>query len=227
MPLASVATEPPNAVTARCCGTAPTISALSAPRIQAGKVNGSECTFSKPAAFSLASAHATARLWASVPARRCPISVVSDSTKSKAAGSLSAFCPRLDAVTTSDSKTARRWHRCSSACRGERCHNNAQDVAHPIAPSPIYYGLAQFPPASSFETRQVAAPQDEVSDPHPSRCNLKTLMVRSASSRVSNHDRDPAGPLRSSTLTSGNGVDIFEAAYRLTGSASIRSNASK
>ena len=61
MPLASVATEPPNAVTARCCGTGPTISALSAPRIQAGKVNGSECTFSKPAAFSLASAHATAR----------------------------------------------------------------------------------------------------------------------------------------------------------------------
>src|SRR5882672_186924 len=104
MPLASVATEPPNAVTARCCGTEPTISALSAPRIQAGKLNGSVCTFSKPAAFNLASAHTTARLWASVPARRCPISVVSDSTKSKAAGSLSAFCPRLDAVTTNDSE---------------------------------------------------------------------------------------------------------------------------
>src|SRR5690349_6542104 len=75
MPLASVATEPPSAVMARCCGTGPTISALSAPRIQAGRVNGSECTFSKPPAFSLASAHATALLWASVPARRCPISV--------------------------------------------------------------------------------------------------------------------------------------------------------
>ncbi len=78
------------------------MSALSAPRIQAGKVNGSECTFSKPATFSLASAHPTARLWASVPARRCPISVVSDCTKSKAAGSLSAFCPRLDAVTANE-----------------------------------------------------------------------------------------------------------------------------
>jgi hypothetical protein len=33
-----------------------------------------------------------------------PISVVSASTKSKAAGSLSAFCPRLDAVTTNDSE---------------------------------------------------------------------------------------------------------------------------
>src|SRR5229473_3551323 len=104
MPLTSVATEAPNAVTARCCGTEPTISTLSAPRIQAWKLNGSECTFSKPAAFNLASAHTTARLWASVPARRCPISVVSASTKSKAAGSLSAFCPRLDAVTTNDSE---------------------------------------------------------------------------------------------------------------------------
>ena len=88
---------------ARCCGAGPTISALSAPRIQAGRVNGSECTFSKPPAFSLASAHATARLWASVPARRCPISVVSDSTKAKEARSSSAFCPRLEAVTASDS----------------------------------------------------------------------------------------------------------------------------
>src|ERR1700745_197090 len=104
MPLASVATEPPNAVTARCWGTGPTISALSAPRLPAGKVNGSEGPFPSPAASSLAWAHAPARLWASVPARRCPISVVSDSTKSKAAGSLSALCPRLDAVTTNDSE---------------------------------------------------------------------------------------------------------------------------
>jgi len=106
MPPASVATEPPNAVTARCCGTGPSMSALSAPRIQAGKVNGSECTFSKPAAFSLPSAHATARRWASVPARRCPTSVVSDATKSKAAGSLSALCPSLDAVATTDSEAS-------------------------------------------------------------------------------------------------------------------------
>src|SRR3984893_10130192 len=144
MPLASVATEPPNAVTARCCGTEPTISALSAPRIQAGKLNGSERTFSKPAAFNLVSAHTTARLWASVPARRCPISVVSDSTKSKAAGSLSAFCPRLDAVTTNDSQGSAPVALIVApalAARATATTRMRKILSIQIAPSPIYYGL--------------------------------------------------------------------------------------
>src|ERR1700730_2177474 len=144
MPLASVATEPPNAVTARCCGTEPTISALSAPRIQAGKLNGSECTFSKPAAFNLVSAHTTARLWASVPARRCPISVVSASTKSKAAGSLSAFCPRLDAVTAKDSvggASVALIVAPALAARATATTRMRKILPIQIAPSPIHQGL--------------------------------------------------------------------------------------
>src|SRR5580704_11841940 len=144
MPLASVATEPPNAVTARYGGAGPTISALSAPRIQAGKVNGSECTFSKPAAFSLASAHATARLCASVPARRCPISVVSDSTKSKAAGSLSALCPSVDAVTTNDSEgsvSVALIVAPALAARATATTRMRKILSIQIAPSPIHYRL--------------------------------------------------------------------------------------
>jgi hypothetical protein len=52
----------------------------------------------------------------------------------------------------------------------------------------------------------------------------QTFMVRSASSRVSNHDRSPASLLFSSKPTPASGVDIFDAVYRLTRSASMRSN---
>jgi len=51
-------------------------------------------TLSKPAAFGWASAHATAAPRASVPARRCPISV-EECQKSKAAGSLRRFLSEL------------------------------------------------------------------------------------------------------------------------------------
>jgi hypothetical protein len=70
MPLADVATEPPSAVSTRCCATGATMSPLSAPRTQPVIGTGSLWTDSKPAAVSWTIAHSAARASASVAARR-------------------------------------------------------------------------------------------------------------------------------------------------------------
>ena len=74
----------PSAATTSFCGKGETISALSAPRVQTGMVNGSTWTLAKPIAVSRRTAQSRARASASVAASRWPTSVVRPSMMSQA-----------------------------------------------------------------------------------------------------------------------------------------------
>jgi hypothetical protein len=86
---------------------------------------------------------------------------VSDSTKSKAAGSLSALCPRLDAVTTNDSEGSASVALIVApalAARATATTRMRKILPIQIAPSPIYYGLNRSVSSSTAKNATVKIP---------------------------------------------------------------------